>query len=90
MIGESALTRGRLRKLNVLPKSVSDETGERAFAHWFVMQPKETTDGNADFVADTLWPLIEEGRLMDDPARRLSGPAVVVEHVGRWQRSRMP
>ena len=33
-IEESALTKGHLRKLNALRKSVGEDIGERAFAEW--------------------------------------------------------
>ena len=64
-IDEGALTKGQLRKLNALRKSVGEEVGERAFAAWLASQgaADETSDGNAALVVDTLWPLIEQGRL---------------------------
>ena len=64
-IDEGALTKGRLRKLNALRKSVGEEVGERAFAAWLASQgvADEKADGNAALVVDTLWPLIEQGRL---------------------------
>ena len=60
-IDEGALTKGQLRKLNALRKSV----GERAFAAWLASQGAADgkEDGNAALVVDTLWPLIEQGRL---------------------------
>ena len=33
-IGEGSLTKGQLRKLTALRKSVGDEIGERTFATW--------------------------------------------------------
>ena len=64
-IDEGALTKGQLRKLNALRKSVGEEVGERAFAAWLESQgvADEEADGNAALVVDTLWPLIEQGRL---------------------------
>ena len=64
-IDEGALTKGQLRKLNALRKSVGEEVGERAFAAWLESQgvADEKADGNAALVVDTLWPLIEQGRL---------------------------
>ena len=64
-IDEGALTKGQLRKLNALRKSVGEEVGERAFAAWLASQGAvdEKADGNAALVVDTLWPLIEQGRL---------------------------
>ena len=64
-IDEGALTKGQLRKLNALRKSVGEEVGERAFAAWLASQgaADEKADDNAALVVDTLWPLIEQGRL---------------------------
>ena len=51
--------------VNALRKSVGEEVGERAFAAWLASQgaADEEADGNAALVVDTLWPLIEQGRL---------------------------
>ena len=63
-IDEGALTKGQVRKLNALRKSVGDEIGERAFAAWLSSQSAATApDANAALIADTVWPLVEEGRL---------------------------
>ena len=71
-IDESTLTKGQVRKLNALRKSVGEEIGERTFAAWLASQgaADEKADGNAALVIDTLWPLIEQGTA-GDPARRL-------------------
>ncbi len=64
-IDESALTKGQLRKLNALKKSVGDEVGERAFTEWLAGQEAASgkADDNAAIIVDTLWPMVEEGRL---------------------------
>ena len=65
-IDESALTKGQLRKLGALRKSVGDEVGERAFAEWLAVQGAGGTgkpDGNAAMIVDTLWPMVQEGTL---------------------------
>ena len=64
-IDESALTKGQLRKLNALRKSVGDDVGKRAFAAWMESQREAAAevDGNAAKIVDALWPLVEEGRL---------------------------
>ena len=64
-IDESALTKGQLRKLRALRKSVGEEVGERAFAAWLESQREAAAnvDGNATKIVDVLWPLVEEGRL---------------------------
>ena len=63
-IDESALSKGQLRKLKALRKSVGAEIGERAFANWLATQSEGSPeDRNAVQVADALWPLIENGSL---------------------------
>ena len=63
-IDESALTKGQLRKLNALRKSVGPDIGERAFAEWLASQAKaETADKNIETIVDALWPLVQQGRL---------------------------
>lgn len=63
-IDESTLTKGQLRKLNALRKSVGDEVGERAFAEWLASQEAgQEPDGNAATIVDTLWPMVQEGTL---------------------------
>lgn len=63
-IDESNLTKGQLRKLNALRKSVGNEIAEEAFAKWLSSQRTVTTDKNAVLIANTLWPLIEQRNLM--------------------------
>ena len=63
-IDESTLTKGQLRKLSALKKSVGDEVGERAFAEWLALQGAgQEPDGNAAMIVDTLWPMVKKGRL---------------------------
>lgn len=63
-IDESTLTKGQLRKLNVLRKSVGPDIGERAFAEWLASQAKvEKADKNIETITDALWPLVQQGRL---------------------------
>ena len=64
-IDESALTKGQLRKLRALRKSVGDDVGERAFAAWLESQIEAVAeaDGNAAKIVEVLWPMVEEGRL---------------------------
>jgi len=64
---ESALTKGELRKLNALRKSVGDELGEKTFREWLKKQrmakTTEPEDENAALIAETLWALIEDRKL---------------------------
>ena len=64
-IDEGTLTKGQRRKLNALRKSVGDEIGEQAFTVWLSSQavPEVQEDGNAVTIADTLWPMIQQGTL---------------------------
>ena len=63
-VDEGTLTRGQLRKLNALKKSVGEDIAGRAFAEWHSSQPAEAApDGNAALVVDTLWPLVQQGTL---------------------------
>jgi len=63
-INEGSLTKGQVRKLNALRKSVGDDIGERAFNEWLSSQPAaQKTDSNAELIADCLWPLVQQGRL---------------------------
>lgn len=66
-IDEGTLTKGQLRKLNALRKSVGDDIGGRAFAEWITSQSSddaaEKTDKNAELIKDTLWPLVERGSI---------------------------
>ena len=65
-IDESALTKGELRKLNALRKSVGNDIGEKAFVEWLntqATQDAEPKDKNAALIADTLIPLIEQNKL---------------------------
>ena len=63
-IDESTLTKGQVRKLTALKRSVGDEIGERAFAEWLALQGAgQEPDGNAAMIVDTLWPMVQEGRL---------------------------
>ncbi len=64
---EAALTKGELRKLNALKKSVGDQIGEKAFVQWLTNKTKSATavlrDRNIEIIADTLGKLIQDGGL---------------------------
>ena len=59
----SALTKGELRKLNSLQKSVGDTLGEATFAKWLEKRQSksatEPTDKNAEMIADAIMGLVE-------------------------------
>ena len=59
-IDHSTLTKGQIRKLNALRKSVGDDIAEDAFGKWMKSQsktPKEVRDPVADAIVAALWNL---------------------------------
>ena len=63
-VDDGGLTKGQLRKLNALRKSLGDDIAERAFADWMETQDSELSeDKNAGRIIDALLPLIETGKL---------------------------
>ena len=67
-IDESLLTKGQVRKLNALRKSVGAEVGERALAEWLSSQPMvDQADKVQESVAGAFWPFVREGRLAIRP-----------------------
>lgn len=64
-INEKDLTKGELRKLNALRKSIGDELGTDAFAKWYAA--KETgeadSDPNIELIENALLPLMEKMRI---------------------------
>ena len=64
---EAGLTKGELRKLNALKKSVGDQIGEKAFVQWLRNKTKSATtvpwDRNAEMIADTLGKLVQDSGL---------------------------
>ena len=54
---QSTLTKGQIRKLNALRKSVGDDIAEEAFSKWMISQsqtPKEVRDPVADALVAAL------------------------------------
>ena len=82
-IDEGSLTKGQLRKLNALRKSVGGENGERIFAAWLASQgvADRKEDENAATIIDTLWPLVQDGALaIPRGGRGARGPPAGSEH----------
>ncbi|MCY4589350.1 MAG: hypothetical protein OXE86_02045 [Alphaproteobacteria bacterium] len=64
MIDENSLTKGQVRKLNALRKSLGPAIADEAFAKWLASESTEPEgDGNAAIIADTLWNLVQDGSL---------------------------
>ena len=66
-INESSLTKGQIRKLNALRKSIGDVLGEEAFAKWLKQQKSEKKEARVDPVvikiAEALKPLARDKTL---------------------------
>ena len=77
-IDESTLTKGQLRKLNALRKSVGDNIAEEAFTKWLAAQSKVTKEAR-DPVAETLVSAL--AHLQDDKSFRLGRRGYVVRRA---------
>ena len=53
-INESDLTKGQVRKLNALRKSIGDKLGEEAFKKWLSQQQAEEEEVRIDPVAELI------------------------------------
>lgn len=64
-IDEKKLTKGELRKLNALRKSIGDELANEAFAKWYAQQREEQSaaDPNIELIEKALHPLIKKVRI---------------------------
>ena len=64
MFDETALSIGKLRKLNALRKSLGRSIADEVFAKWLA-QPVESpeSDRDAAVLSEPLWNLVQEGRL---------------------------
>ena len=65
-LDESALKKGQRRKLAALRNSIGEEIGTKAFMEWLASQKGaglREPDGNAALITDTLWSMVQEGRL---------------------------
>ncbi len=60
-INEKDLTKGELRKLKALRKSIGDELGNEAFVKWYEQQEDEiAADPNVELIEKVLTPHIEK------------------------------
>jgi hypothetical protein len=65
-IDEKSLTKGQLRKLTALRKSLGDEIANKAFAAWLAASsgaPETGEDRNAALIVETLSELANSGKL---------------------------
>ena len=77
-INHSTLTKGQIRKLNALRKSVGDDIAEDAFGKWIKTQSKTPKDVN-DPVADALVATLS--RLTSDKSFKLGTKGYVVKRA---------
>ena len=64
MLDETALSKGQLRKLDTLRKSLGRDIADEAFAKWLSQSAElPEVDRQGEVIADALWALIQEGRL---------------------------
>ena len=77
-IDHSTLTKGQVRKLNALRKSVGDDIAEDAFGKWMKTQSKTPKDVR-DPVADALVAAL--ANLKDDKSFRLGRKGYVVRRA---------
>jgi hypothetical protein len=65
VLRDNDLSKGELRKLSALRKSLGNEIADRAFAEWLAQQPGQTAvdDPNAATIAETLTKLAVAGKL---------------------------
>jgi hypothetical protein len=75
-IDETNLTKGQVRKINALRKSVGDEIAEDAFSKWIKIQ-NQTPKDVSDPVADALVAALDQFK--DDKSFRLGEKEYVVK-----------
>ena len=76
-ITETDLTKGQLRKLNALRKSVGPAIGERAFVKW-LKKANPKGDRNADLIAEAVQRVLRDKRL------RIPRGGYLVRRVRGW------
>ena len=78
-IDESGLTKGEVRKLNALRKSVGDDLAQGVFEKWLKRQSKAASVEKSDPVAEKLASALE--KLESDPAFRLGNQGYTVRRA---------
>ena len=58
-IDETKLTKGQVRKLNALRRSVGDTLGEEVFGKWMVMQAQSAARAETDPIAEKITDALE-------------------------------
>ena len=78
-VDETGLTKGQMRKLNALRKSVGDDLGEDVFAKWLERQGVPQAEGEADPVAVKISEALSQ--LEDDPKFKLGNHGYTVRRA---------
>lgn len=78
-IDEKSLTKGQLRKLNALRKSVGDDLAEDVFDKWMKRQAKDASDEKPDPVAEKLAAAL--AKLEKDSSFRLGNQGYTVRRA---------
>ena len=76
VINENTLTKGQIRKLNALRKSLGNEIADNAFAKWMKTQTKENTV-QIDPVAEKI--KVARSSLVHDSAFRLGSKGYIIK-----------
>lgn len=64
-VDEKSLSKGQLRKLEALRKSIGPEIADRAFAEWLTAEPSggNGVDRNAEIIQEAVMSLVREQNL---------------------------
>jgi hypothetical protein len=79
MIDQKSLTKGQIRKLNALRKSLGDKIADKAFEQWLAEQPAKGSLTKNDPVAEKL--IAALSGLADDKTVRLGRRGYVVRRA---------
>ncbi len=79
MIDQKSLTKGQIRKLNALRKSLGDKIADKAFTQWLAEQPAKGSVTKNDPVAEKLVAALSG--LEDDKTVRLGRRGYVVKRA---------
>ena len=78
-IDEKSLTKGQIRKLNTLRKSLGNKIADTAFSQWVNEQPAKVVEAKGDAVAEKL--IAALGGLAKDKAFNLGRKGYVVKRA---------
>lgn len=78
-VNETELTKGQIRKLNALRKSIGDDLAEDAFSKWLKVQAKTKTPDKSDPVAEKIVKALSG--LLKDPTFNLGNQGYVIRRA---------